>query len=47
MKQDWPLWPTLNQKQFSEKEMQFYLEIIICDHSICTIDNIKFIISNL
>ena len=34
----------LRQKQSSEKEIQFYLEIITCDPSIYTMDHSTFII---
>ena len=37
----------LGQKQSTEKELQFYLEIITFDPSIYTIDHPKFIVSNL
>ena len=36
----------LRQKQFSEKEIQFYLEIITCGPSDYTMDHSKFIVSN-
>ena len=36
----------LRQKQSSEKEIQFHLEIIACDPSNCTLDHPKFIVSN-
>ena len=35
----------LRQKQSSEKEMQFYLEITTCDPLMCTMDLPKFIVS--
>ena len=34
----------LRQKQFSEKYMQFYLKIIICDPLIYTMDHPKFVV---
>ena len=34
------------QKQSSEKERQFYLEILACDPSNYTMDHPKFIVSN-
>ena len=36
----------LQQKQSSEKEIQFYLKSITCDHSNHTMDHPKFIVSN-
>ena len=36
----------LRQKRSSEKEIQFYLEIITCNPSIYTMDHPKFIVSN-
>ena len=36
----------LRQIISSEKEMQFYLEIITCDLSICTMNHAKFLMSN-
>ena len=36
----------LRQRRFSEKEIQFYLEIITCDLLIYTMDQPKFIVTN-
>ena len=35
----------LSQKQSSEKEIQFYFEILTCDPSLYTVDHPKFIVS--
>ena len=36
----------LKQQKFSEREIQFQLEIITCYPSICTVDHHKFILLN-
>ena len=36
----------LRQRRFSEKEIQFYLEIITCDPLIYTMDHPKLVVSN-
>ena len=40
------LYYLLWQKQYSQKEIQFYLRITICDALICTMDYPTFIVSN-
>ena len=38
---------SLAEKQFSEKETQFYLETIRCNHSRLKMNHLRFIVSDL